>query len=250
MDILSETLSLIQDTAVKAAVPRVLDVPGCRNRNAIVIGSGIVDFTHDVPKRSHVAHSLEAFTAYVSSTDSAIWHSGDKAIAVLDDTTESFRDDTVTWPIPPSAKWAAVRNEAGKPRQQKEFVTFIVANLRPEFDAAAPGLLTKLRSLKMTTVDEEQGNIQTGRESMGRQIERSVSGADDLPELLTVPVRRWASLDYVAAVECLLVVDLVTRTIALRPLADSLEQAEHSAQAWLHGLISNEAECPVYHGTP
>lgn len=71
-----------------------------------------------------------------------------------------------------------------------EFVRWLVQNLRDEFDAAAPGLLGTIRNLKFLTADAQTGNIQQGRESMGRTIDKEITGAKDLPETVTINVRR------------------------------------------------------------
>ena len=168
----------------------------------------------------------------------------------MDDSDTGHRDDRLTWKLTPSSKFGALTTGAGQPRAHADFVRFLVQNLRDEFDAAAPGLLGTIRNLKFKTADEQTGNIQQGRESMGRQIEAAVTGATDLPETVIIQVRRWASLDYLASVECLLVLDTTDRKLSLRPLADQLEQAENDAQAWLGEQLTAAVKCPVYYGTP
>ena len=78
----------------------------------------------------------------------------------------------------------------------------------------------------------------------------AVSGAEPLPETVILRVKRWADLDHVIEVECLLRLDPVGGKLALKPLADELQEAENKAHDWLHERLTDAVECPVYYGSP
>ncbi len=222
---------------------------GARNKRLFWADGKFETVTDDIRARTHEASDLDTLAAYTDASNSAVWHCRCEVVAVLDDSPESYRDDTVKWSLNCSKKWSALAN-AATPRTHAEFVHFLVENLRDEIESGAPGLLGVIRNLRFRSVDESEGKVQQGRESMGRAIESEIAGAGDLPETIVVMVRRWAVLDYLAPVECLLKLDTTNRKLSLVPLADEREQAELKAQEWLHELIAGAVECPVYHGRP
>lgn len=246
-----EALELIQETALDAKAAGV--APGVELRNATLLetAEGLVKQPHDPPARQHKVRNLDTLSTLVEGrADASVWHADNTVIAILADKDDGHRDDRVTWSLSASAKFQCLTRDAATARSHADFVKFLVQNLRDEFDAAAPGLLGTIRSLKFLTADQQTGNIQQGRESVGRSIDAEVTGAKDLPETVLIKVRRWASLEYLASVECLLVLDTTNRTLALKPLADQLECAENDAQDWLDGQLTDAVKCPVYYGTP
>lgn len=248
---LSAAIKLIQETAVTARGAWLVPGVDLRNRFLICHNGMLVEQAADPPARCHKVRNLETLSTLVDGRASAsIWHADNTVVALLDDSDAGHRDDQVTWNLSASEKFKALVEQARQPRVHADFVRWLVQNLRDEFDAAAPGLLGTIRNLKFRSADEQTGNIQQGRESMGRQIEAEITGASELPETVIVKVRRWASLDYVAAVECLLVLDTTERKLSLRPLADQLERAENDAQDWLHAQLTAEVQCPIYYGSP
>lgn len=249
---IKEALQLIHDTAVAAKETDV--VMSLRNAKLLNHNGALIEQKEGVPARQHKASDIDSFAAIIGDfgekDNSTVWHLDNAVIGVLDARDESYRDDRVTWTLTASEKFLALTRQAPTPRTHPDFVRFLVQTLRDELDAAAPGLLGTLRNLKFRTEDEQAGEVKQGRESMGRQIEAEVTGATDLPETVLIKVRRWASLEYVATVECLLVLDVKERKLSLRPLADQLEQAENGAQDWLHQQLQSAVECPVYYGSP
>lgn len=254
MEGLAEAVSLIQNTAVEAKAAEV--VHGVELRNSVLIhhNGELSERKKGIPARVHSASNLESFAAivvdYGDKEDATVWHKDNLVVAVLNTGDASYRDDTVRWSLTASEKFKALTQDAPRPKSHAEFVRFLVQSLRDELDASAPGLLGTIRNLKFRSADEQTGDIKQGRESMGRSIEAEITGATELPETIIVKVRRWASLEYVAAIECLLVLDVQERKLSIRPLADQLEQAENGAQGWLHEQLTAAVECPVYFGTP
>lgn len=256
---LEEAIELIQQTAVRSETPVAVKEVALRNATLLYHNGTVHPYRHEPTARKHTICDLASLATLVNghgeakdgaAPSASIWHQGDLVVVVLNDAEDSFRDDRATWSLSPSEKFHCLLEEASKPRDQKPFVHFIVQNLRKEMEQAAPELLSKLRNLKFSLSDDQTGNIQQGRESMGRDIHAAVAGADQFPETVTFKVRRWANLDYVVPVECMLVVDVTAKKLALIPLADELQVAEDAAQDWLHATITDEVSAPVFYGTP
>ena len=197
--------------------------------------------------RRHSVKNLQSLAGYAWGS-SCIWHAGNSIELVIDD-KDRHRLDRVTWRLDKSAKFSCLENDAEKPRDHKSFVTFLVRYLRDEIDRDVPGLLGTIRELKFSTSDVEQGDVQHGKESMGRDIQREIAGASDLPETITLNVKRWADLEIFVPVESMLVLDTESRRLSLVPLADSIVEANLTAHRELGAMISEEIECPVYHGS-
>ena len=224
------------------------EVPIYRRGGKVLFSAGkVIELAESVPARKHTACDLDALVAYAQE-NSVIWHNCNAVTLVVDDQSESRRDDFVVWLLAPSEKLAAME-AAVRPRTHGEFINFLVTNLREELDAAVPGLLGVLRNLKFKTLDESEGKIAHGRESMGRAIEREVTGTSELPESLRIKVRRWTVLDYFCELEVMLKLDVNERKLALVPLADELARAELAAQQWLNQELTEAAPCPVLHGS-
>jgi hypothetical protein len=249
---LKELFDAINSQARKAAKAELLEVPGLRNQSLMILDGASHTVPFDIPARQHAVHNLESLKAVIAEhADCVVWHAADKIVAVLNDKDDSYRDDCVRWDLSPSTKWTALTRNAQQPRDHQPFVAFIVENLRDEFSASFPDILSMVRSIKFTTRDEQSGDVQLGRESMSREVLREMAGLTGIPETITLKVPRWASLDHVADVECMLIADLATRKLSLKPLADQLERAELAAQAFLHELLTAQVgDKPVYYGTP
>lgn len=248
---IKEAIELIQETAVQSKAAQKVDGLNLRNRALIDQQGKLIEQAFDPPARAHKVNSLETLATLLEGRDDAsVWHCADVVTALLNDADTSFRDDKVTWALSPSQKFTALIREAQQPRPHADFVRWLVQNLRDEFEAAAPGLLGTIRNLKFRSADEQTGNVQQGRETMSRAIEAEITGAKELPETVLINVRRWASLEYVATVECLLVLDTTERRLSFKPLADQLERAENGAQDWLDGQLTGVVKCPVHYGTP
>lgn len=243
---LLETLKQIQKTTIDATAPQLFHSD--RHIDRYAIGGEVLEVIAKPPAIDFLACDIETLGDHTTS-NSAIWHRGDQVIAVVDATSE-HRDDRVTLNLMQSSKWTALLFEAHKKREHASFIRFLVLSLRDELDTSAPGLLGLLRSLNFKTVDAGDGNIQHGKESMGRSVQMEITGANDLPETVTIKLRRWAKLDIFVEVECLIVLDTETRTLALQPLADATEIAEDDAQRQLHELLVAATEGSVNYGYP
>lgn len=271
MEPIAEAIEKIGELAVDAAkqnmTPAKVAGPFLRNATLMQYGEKIERVEHDpLPKcvvvrdldslatvvaGSTAAHGEDgAVTATESRVHAAIYHNDDQVIAIFDDRDASFRDDKAIWNLTPSEKFRCLSGEAAAPRAQPEFVRWLVLNLRDECRRDCPAFLERVRNIKFRTADDQSGVVQTGRQSMGREIELKLVDAQDMPETIIFNVKRWADLDHVIPFEVYLDIDLQKRTLALLPLADQLAEAERAAHKWLGDAITAEVACPVYYGKP
>jgi hypothetical protein len=193
-------------------------------------------FEVDPEPRNHYAKDINSLLYYETS-DSVIWCNTGRVVLVIDD-SDRYVDQRVTWKLTDSSKFAAT-GSCGEPRSQKDFIRFIMLELRDELENACPGLLSVFRSMVFTSNSESDGEVEFGKESMGRSIKKTVAlGTDkEIPETVTLVLRRWAEVDIYVAVECLVDVNLDECTIALIPLADSIVEADQHAQEQLCELL-------------
>lgn len=260
---LKEALEFLKEQSNDASKPTRLDSVSLRNATMYKIGHTTQRIENDPAARRHKVANLDSLATLINGPSAgndaagnplrsraSVWHYGNEVIAILDDGDDSFRDDRAEWKLNASKKFESLTSSAATWRDQKSFVEFLVEYLRDEVDAAMPGLLANLRKLRFTNNSEGTGDVQHGRASMGKSVEMAVSGAEPLPETVILRVKRWADLDHVIEVECLLRLDPVGGKLALKPLADELQEAENKAHDWLHGQLTDAVECPVYYGSP
>lgn len=247
---IAEAIALIQQTAVAAKGPHKLpsDSPHVER---VVLPSGDVDrVEHTIPPRDHQVHDIESLSAFVSDIpDVVVWHDTQRVIAVLND--ESYRDSTLTMPLPIHPTFTALAGMVGKSLGQKALIDFLRLNLKKEIDAAVPGFLSALREIRFVNAASGESQVQHGRESMGKRIEQSVTGVDALPEDFILRVPLWLHLDAVVSVECALVVDTAEAMFRCGPKPGAIEQAKVAGQKWLGEQLESACEkAVVYFGSP
>ena len=258
---LAELLQKLHDFANLAVNPAFEIIDGIEDPDVLHYRHGSATGTIDKPKpkRESVAESLESLALLCCPGECpSVYHSGNTAVVVLDDRPSSRRRDRITWQLRDSEKFTALAKQASVHRTHSEFVRFLELNFSDEIEAAAPGLLTDIRTLKFITSDEERGDVQRGRESMGRDIDSELTGADKLPPTVTLTVPRWAELSkrITCRIKCRLQVDCQDRKLSLVPLADEVAEAEiaaHSAFALLLAGAAEDCELTdlrIYHGKP
>lgn len=237
--------------------PEALQCTNSRKVDRFVTSNAIVEVPIDPEARTHKAGSLDSFAQLaVRGAVPSVWHSVDQVVAILDDGPASDLLDRVTWNLTRSEKFAALIGPAKEPKDQAKFVRFIEKYFREEIEAKNPGLLGDLRALKFRTVDDQTGNIQRGRESMGREIDAELTGADKLPELVLLTVPRWAELPITCTIKCRLNVDATERKLSLEPLGDEVNFAEIQCHAALGEVLvkalmdAGDGVFPVFHGSP
>lgn len=248
---LKEALELIQKSARDAADLKSLYTEN-PHQTRVLLRDGVIDVVQAAfPPRKHEVYDLQSLADWSVRTDSTtavIWHNDEQVVLVLDDA--AYRENTVELPLPKHPKFSALeRLDESLPKTQKELLSFLRLNLKAEIDAAVPGFIGLLREIRIAQQSTGSAAVQHGRESMGRTIDNSVTGADAIPEDFSVQVPLWLHLDCRVELEMAFDIDVEQAKFALRPKPGELEKALADGQHWLHNrLVAECADAVVYFG--
>lgn len=167
-----------------------------------------------------------------------------RIILVLD---KAVRRDIATCPLPLSPQYAWLKGKT-EPRTQRDFIRLLRIELRGCLPPDS-NLLTLARSLKWQTNAETTGNVQHGKESMGRNIDSQVSGPGSIPEEIALTVPVFESFPYRARIACAIDVQVSDQKLQLVPYPLEVDRAMHEAMTEIMLLLSS-TELPCYEGKP
>lgn len=250
---LQEAIEQITDMAVEAAGPKIVAIPGDPTR-LLVNANGKCEM-HVLPP-AHRKHTVRTLDDMVLITERAsgvwggkpvLWHDRASVVLVVDD---GERRDVVTMPLQIAETYATVEKLAARKFTQKEFVQLLRVSLRG--CVVDPTLLPAVRELKFKKNASGTSGIQHGRESMGREIESEIVGADAIPEEVVLQTRVYNNPDvqYMAKVTCALDIDLESESFTLRPMPDQLEEAVQGAQNEVRTRLEEIKDVQSFYGTP
>lgn len=100
-----------------------------------------------------------------------------------------------------------------------------------------PDILTMVRKLKQSTQSTSEGEIQHGKESLGKNIMSKVSGEGAIPEQVTLVVPLFENFPQRFPVVCDLEIDPGSMTFQLTPLPQELTKASDAALEALRELL-------------
>ena len=255
MEFAKETLELIQATAVQAAAPKTIEIPG-DGRTAFVQHGDLFERIEVPPAlRRHQVHCLEDLIAYANqdwiraNPKPVVWHGERGVTVVLDD---GDRRDLVEFPLTFSERFNVLTDlRAKRPLlDQRAFIRL----LRIELGLDNLAVVGQFRKLDWALGDEGSANVAHGMERMGNQITARMQGVEELPDALdvAVPVYQQAGERDPYIVRCSVEIDVQNRRLQLIPLPDELERIVQLAQASIRERLDNElAEgIPTYYGEP
>lgn len=208
------------------------------------------------PKREHVVNELDslirlAVRAKEESKSPVLWHCETGVILVWDD---DDRREQAAWPLTRSQLWQSIGEVNGRALKQPLMIRLLRFALADAI--SAPELLDAIRTVKFTRKSDASGEINHGRESMGRSVDLEVTGAATLPEnVLLHNVSIYDELSYPLDLRFGLEVNVSEETFELCALAGVLTAARRETQIEL-GRVLTEAikaagiEVPVFFGTP
>lgn len=247
---IADALKLIQDTAIKSAGPSDLPADSEHSHRRLLPNGDIDVVTDAIPPRNHIVHDIDSLAAFIADQhDVVVWHNAREVVAVLNDA--SYRDSTLSLPLPIHPTFTALAGMTGKEFSQKQLIDFLRLNLKKEVDAAMPGFIASIRDVRFVNNASGESTIQHGRESMGKRIEQSVTGVDALPEDFVLRVPLWLHLDAMVSVECALVVETAESKFRCGPKPGAIDQAKVAGQKWLGAQLESACEkAVVYFGAP
>lgn len=250
---LQEALQYLARQAEEANVPSVTAIPG--DPVQVLISHGGAYEKHQLPP-AHRKHTVRTLDDMILITERAsavwggkpvLWHDRASVVLVVDD---GERRDLVTMPLQIAETYATVEKLATRKFTQKEFVQLLRVSLRG--CVVDKTLLPAVRELKFKKNASGTSGIQHGRESMGREIESEIVGADAIPEEVVLQTRVYNNPDvqYMAKVACALDIDLESETFTLRPMPDQLEEAVQGAQNEVRTRLEEIKDVQSFYGTP
>lgn len=255
--ITEEALQLLQTTAVDAAHLRVSPIPG-DPRNVLVSSATEYDVRPIPPAdRKHTVNALPDLVALAvdnpGKQSRSIWHSS-RAVVLLFDHDD--RRDTATMPLERTTVFAWLE-EIGKGVKvdQRTFVSLLKTKLADAISLQdATTFLAVLKRITFKRTATTDSDLEKGREALGRSIEDQCSGADQLPDELTVttPVYRNVEGLTAATVKLFVSVDHEEQRFTLTPIGDAVPLAVDGTQQQLGEHLAEEVTgaATVIHGTP
>lgn len=191
-----------------------------------------------------------AFVAYVKevaekNTDGTIFYTETGLVYVFGD---DFAKDRAVCPLTLSPQFKQLAAIAGKPMSQAQFVRL----LRVDFNGCvgSEGLLPLVRNLKWSAGSESSGNIQHGRESMGRSITAEVRGEAAIPEETYLVIQPWENFPFATRVDCAIEIDAANKTFALTPYPLSMRKAIDAGVEQIAELLTAKDMPPAFLGQP
>jgi len=157
-----------------------------------------------------------------------------------------------TCPMDFSPQFAWLKTKSGGAFDQKAFVRLLRIDFRGCLDAA-PDLLGLVRNLKFTNAGQAVGNIQHGRESLGKSIESQVSGESSIPEEIRVSVPVWKNWNVRESIMCAIEIESQTQQFRLTPYPNELDNALDRSLMALHAFLAGGEDSkrpPVFRGHP
>jgi hypothetical protein len=178
--------------------------------------------------------------------EEAVFYSEDQLVWVhsLED-----RRDRATCKLIPSTQWQWLSAVSGKSMSQQE----IIRTLRVLFRGCVvgEGLIGLLRNLKFNDATAGAASLHHGRESMGRQIERSVLGVEAMPEDVSLDVPVFENHTAIVRVVCALEILVAEQRFVLTPYPQELRRGLDAALASVVKTLTDKNQgLAVYRGSP
>jgi hypothetical protein len=226
MDLTECAVLAIQRPAIEAESLKkqlsIVDSPDPRCKYVVQAGTHVA-VSVPPPFRQHKVYSLQDLIACYCARESSnqvLWHSAGEVVLILDD---EDRRDRVTFPMPFSDAWDLLRklDVQKQPLTQRDFIRM----LRIYF-GANEAVITAFRKLDWQTHIKTAGELDRGKESLGRAIESEVRGTRDLPEDLCfeVPIYDCCGERDCYSVRLLLEYDVQSQSIYAIPVSDILDE--------------------------
>lgn len=257
-DFTEKSLQLLLDTARKAEDASVLAIPGDKRQVRLCKGETMEAVDIPPPLREHYVSRLSDLIemANVASINArgtrgqpVVWHDEDKVVLILDD---EDRRDRATMDLTQTEQFKILcRLADNRPAmQQKEFIRMLRLDLG--LDAA---VVNAFRRIDWTITNTGSAQAERGKESLGKQIESHVRNAQDIPELLTVPVSIYNEMgeQEVYSIRCLIDFDCDQARMQMVPAAGELEHALQIHQMSIRTRLEEGLEdknAAIYYGTP
>lgn len=154
------------------------------------------------------------------------------------------RQDHARCPMPFTAEFTWLRDKSGAMLNQKAFVRLLRIDLRRCFTDS--NLLALVRNLKWKVGADTAGDVQHGRESLGRAIQAEVRGESSIPEDIFLSVPIWENFRFATTVTCAVEIFPAEEVFKLTPLPGSMERALDDGLDAIRELFESEDKFPPF----
>ncbi len=208
-----------------------------------------VKFTEKTPKPAARAYVAESLDSIVQLTDKFATDRADKKIFVFvsqggivtlldeDDRKERLSFDMRLSDAMCAIEGLADPTEPGEDPPyafgQRDFIDFLRRKVNGEVEPDS--LISSVRQVKFTKSDNGESKIQTGRESIGRQVEAEMTGADKIPDEVTISVPYYENVRdsggnlFKVAVDFVLDTNIAEGKFLLRPKAGEIDRVREES---------------------
>lgn len=232
---------------------RILELPKSDGRTVVIEHKGaLIDRPIPPGLRNHTVDSVADLVnaARRWKDDPVIWIDGTQVVLVPHD---GDRRDRVTLPLKQSTVFTCVKKLAEQSRlEQPQLIRLLRHELRSAANLSS--ILTAVRKIKFRSLTQGHSDIQHGNESLGRQIENEVVGAEAIPESLVVSTNVFTNpgeIDNKFTIGLSLEIDVAAQRFVLKPMPDEIEVAEDMALAGIRERIEHGLpDVPVFFGRP
>lgn len=182
--------------------------------------------------------------------NAAVFYTETSIVAVYD---RDDRRDRVSVLLKPSPQYSWLRDSGVKTMGQQE----IVRTLRITFRGNLVGgsdIVNLLRKLKFKADGTAEGDIQHGRESLGKTIVNEVTGLNALPEDISFNVPVFDNHPFRAYIECALEIDPANQNFRITAFPQQVKNAMDAAMSDIEfTLAGNDPKVtlpPRFRGKP
>lgn len=250
---LAEAIERIRALGEEAA--GFFELPQTDPRIHRVLINGAVESFEVAPEfREHDVDTLEDLIAWAESgmcDNPVVWHGRSRVVLLLDDTD---REDRVQFSLDYSEPFKAIIALAEKrPKMEQRAV---IQLLRVDLGLQDPELIGRFRALDWSDDRQTRGQVHHGKESLGREINAELMGANGLPEEITAEVPLYRNQGERAQYPITLIVDVdpVNQRIALVPRPNQLDEVLATHQAWIRQrlltALEDGTDVRIYAGSP
>lgn len=197
--------------------------------------------------RRYVAYRLADVSALVrqfqaQSAMTFVWCGRGKVHVTLDEA--GTRREAITMAAPPSKAFERLKalEAEREPMDQRAFLELLRVELA---GCVEDDFVALVRDLRFAANSEGLGQIQAGKESLGKKVmQEVVSGGRTIPDFVVATVPVYEDLVdesgrvFSVEVKCALSIDLSQQTLMLVPLPEQLTAAQRGADEWIYKTLS------------
>ena len=242
---LKEGLEFLFARGAESVVAKSLEIPG--NKRLIVTQAGEKELDTDKPGLTARTTDVSDFIASVNdygSERTVVWVSPDSVVAVVDD--DDYREHKIVLALLKSEQYNKLSGLPGEFTQRQ-----LVRMLKMSFDA--PKLMASLRKVDFHRSSDGSRSLDHGSESLGKKVEATVQGIEQIPEeaTLEVPFYATATLRELWPVKLRLDIDVDNEKFWLALAPNELSMLEHRALTLVYNRLTDGLETErVFIGSP